>query len=182
MANIEDWEIPEMPGFISTQQAANILGVTQQRIHQYITEQRLEAYRAGSIILVSEQSVREFKPHLTGRPRKRKVSWRVYRGESLVLATEIEVRVRPGQQTRLAEKLQSIRQAERHIFTGSIARYILEDSATSDLVSIWLVWKDSELPEPAQQERELAAFRAELDDVLDWQTARYQHKKGLLYT
>jgi quinol monooxygenase YgiN len=108
--------------------------------------------------------------------------WRVYRGESAVLATEMRVRVRPGKQAQLVEKLREIYRGQRHTFPGTIQRYILKDDSPPTAVSIWLIWKDTEMPDEATRERNLEAFRAELDDVLDWDTARITTREGIIYT
>ncbi|QBD78682.1 DNA-binding protein [Ktedonosporobacter rubrisoli] len=178
-----DKDVSDLSKFVSVKQAAEMLGISVKRLYKYVEDGRLLAFKPGGRdYLIPKEAVENLELKAAGRPREKTPRWNIYRSGSQLRVLAIDVQIRPGQQGRLEEKLQEIRRTERHIFTGSIARYILEDSTTSDLLSIWLIWKDSELPEPAQQERELAAFRAELDDVLDWQTARYQHKKGLLYT
>jgi hypothetical protein len=87
-----------------------------------------------------------------------------------------------GQQERLIEKLKAIFKGQRHRFPGSIQRYVFEDSISRSTVSILLVWKDTEMPDEASREQALAAFKAELADVLDWETARYATKEGIIYT
>ncbi len=85
----EYFELPEVPDYISTDQAAQILGISKQRVYQYIEEQRLPAFRAGNVILLKREAVQQFKPNITGRPRKKEPAWRVYRGGSTVLGTDI---------------------------------------------------------------------------------------------
>src|SRR5260370_11309892 len=108
MSMTDYFELPEMPGFISTDQAAQLLDISKQRVYQYIGGQRLPAFRAGNVILLPVEAVRQFKPHITGRPRKKEPLWRIYRGGSTVLARDIQVQVCPSQQQRLAEQLQAI--------------------------------------------------------------------------
>jgi len=108
--------------------------------------------------------------------------WRVYRGGSSVLGTEIQVQVRDGKQAQVREKLRAIYAGQRHTFPGTIQRYIFTDNASPATVSIWLVWKDTEMPDKATREKDLEAFRAELADVLDWQTAQISTKEGIIYT
>lgn len=173
-------ELPEMPGYISTDQAAQLLGISKQRVYQYIGEQRLQAYRAGNVILLPLEAVQLFKPHITGRPRKREPLWRTYRGGSTVLGTDIQVQILPGQQERLVEKLKAIHKAQLHTFPGTIERYIFKGESAA--VSIWLIWKNDEMPEEAAREQAFAAFKAELADVLDWETAQISTKEGIIYT
>lgn len=175
-------ELPEVPDYISTDQAAHILGISKQRVYQYIEDKRLPAFRAGNVILLRKEAVEQFKPNITGRPRKRVPQWRVYRGESAVLATEMHVRVRPGKQAQLIEKLKAIYRGQRHTFPGTIQRYILKGDNPPTTVSIWLIWKDTEMPDEATRERNMEAFRAELNDVLDWETAQFRTKEGIIYT
>jgi excisionase family DNA binding protein len=176
------FELPEMPGYISTDQAAQLLGISKQRVYQYIGEQRLPAYRAGNVILLPVEAVKQFKPHITGRPRKKEPLWRTYRGGSTVLGTDIQVQILPGQQERLVEKLKAMHKAQRHTFPGTIERYIFKDNTSPATVSIWLIWKDTEMPDKATREQALAAFKAELADVLDWETAQISTKEGIIYT
>src|SRR5450755_2637932 len=96
----EYFELPEIPDYISTDQAAKILGISKQRVYQYIEEKRLPAFRAGNVILLRVEAVKQFKPNITGRPRKKAPSWRVYRGGSNVIGMDIQVQVREGQQEK----------------------------------------------------------------------------------
>ncbi len=50
------------------------------------------------------------------------------------------------------------------------------------MVSIWLVWKDTEMPDKATREQDLESFKVELADVLDWETAKIRTKEGIIYT
>jgi excisionase family DNA binding protein len=175
-------ELPEVPDYISTDQAAKILSISKQRIYQYIEERRLPAFRAGNVILLQLEAVKQFKPNITGRPRKKEPPWRVYRGESRVLCTDIEVSIRSGQQEKLIQKLKEIYKGQRHTFPGTIQRYIFKDDPVPATVTIMLVWKNTEMPDEATRERTLEAFQTELADVLDWQTARIGTKEGIIYT
>ncbi len=38
------------------------------------------------------------------------------------------------------------------------------------------------MPDEAAREQALAAFKAELADVLDWETAQISTKEGIIYT
>jgi hypothetical protein len=38
------------------------------------------------------------------------------------------------------------------------------------------------MPDETVSEQELEAFKAELADVLDWDTARYSYTEGIIYT
>jgi excisionase family DNA binding protein len=178
----EYFELPEVPDYISTDQAAQILGISKQRVYQYIEEQRLPAFRAGNVILLKREAVQQFKPNITGRPRKKEPAWRVYRGGSTVLGTDIQVQIRPGKQNQLVEKLKAIYKGQRHTFPGTIQRYVFKDDVSPAVVTILLIWKDTEMPEEEAREKNLVAFKAELADVLDWETAQISTKEGIIYT
>lgn len=178
----ENIELPEVPDYISTDQAAKILGISKQRVYQYIEEKRLPAFRAGNVILLRREAVEQFKPNITGRPRKREPQWRVYRGGSTVLGMDIHVQVRTGRQEQLLEKLKVIYKGQKHTFPGTIQRYVFRDNNFPITVSIWLIWKDTEMPDEATRERNLDAFKAELADILDWETAEINMKEGIIYT
>ncbi len=94
----------------------------------------------------------------------------------------MQVQVRPGKQDQLIEKLKAIYKGQRHTFPGTIQRYVFKDDISPTVVSILLVWKDTEMPDKAMRERNLAAFKAELADVLDWDTAQISTKEGIIYT
>ena len=49
-------------------------------------------------------------------------------------------------------------------------------------VTISLIWKDIEMPDETTRQRELAAFKKELEDVLDWDTAIESTNKVIIHT
>jgi len=95
---------------------------------------------------------------------------------------DIEVEVRSGQQKRLVEKLQAMYESQRHTFPGTIQRYVFKDDVSPTKISIWLVWKDTEMPDKATPERDLESFKGEFADVLDWGTVKIRSKEGIIYT
>ncbi len=99
-----------------------------------------------------------------------------------MLGTEIQVQVRPDKQELLVEKLRAIYKGQRHTLPGTIQRFFLLDNSTPPKVSIWLIWKDTEMPDEATRELNLSLFKSELADVLDWHTAQISTKEGISYT
>ena len=180
MVKAED--IPDIPGYVSVKEAAKLLDVSVSRMYEYVRERRLPLHKAGKTYMIPIESIRDFRPNPTGRTRTKPPEWRVYRGGGIVLATDLQVQIRPGQQEKLVEKLKAIQEEKRHTFTGTIARYVLKDAASFTAVNIWLVWKDTEMPGEVTRQQELEAFKAELADVLDWGTAQYSTKEGIIYT
>lgn len=98
-----------------------------------------------------------------------------------MLDTDTRVRVRDGKQAQMIEKLRAIYTGQRHTFPGTIQRYIFKDTSSPATVSIWLVWKDTEMPDEATRGRDLRAFQAELADVLNWGTAQISTKEVINY-
>lgn len=129
-----------------------------------------------------KQNGQRFEQNPPGRVRTKAPAWRVFNVRSKLVSLAIDVQVLPGQEQRLLEKLQSIQRGNRHTFPGTMARYILKENSAFSSVSIWLIWKDTEMAEGTTLEEELAAFKSELADVLDWETALRSTKEGLIYT
>jgi excisionase family DNA binding protein len=171
-----------IPGYIVAEEAAQMLGVSKNRLHQYIREGRLAAIRVGKSYLLRAEDVAQFKANPTGRIRTQPPAWRVYKGGGRVVVTEIDVQVRSGQQQQLAEKLQAIQVANQYTFPGTIARYIVQGSEQSGCVHIILVWKTTEMPDEAVRQEYLATFQAELGEMLDWNTAQVQTNQAIIHT
>lgn len=180
---IMDDDIPDIPGYVPIKEAAKLLGVSPSRMYEYVRERRLPLQKAGKTLMIPIDALQQFKPHPTGRTRRKAPDWRVYKGGGSVLATDIHVNVRSGQQERALQKLKAIQEEKRHAFTGTIARYIMKEQGSSfPALHIVLVWKDTEMPEEAVRQQEFEAFKAELADVLDWDTAQISLNEGIIYT
>lgn len=179
---VKENEAFPIPGYIVAEEAAQMLGVSKNRLHQYIREGRLAAIRVGKSYLLQAEDVARFKANPTGRTRTQPPAWRVYKGGGRVVVTEIDVQVRSGQQQQLAEKLQAIQAANQYTFPGTIARYIVQGDEQLSSVHIVLVWKTTEMPDEAARQSYLATFQAELADVLVWKTAQVQTNQAILHT
>jgi excisionase family DNA binding protein len=180
MADIH--EFPDIPGYVSIKQAAQILGITDKRVYRYVEIGRLPAFKASGVFLLAEEDVKQFKLNPPGRIRSSPPRWRVYSSRSKVLATEIQVRVRVGKQAELLEKVNAIQQANRHTFPGTIARYLITGDEALSSVHFVLIWKDTEMPDETTRQHDLEALQEELAEVIDWETARYSTNETLLYT
>ena len=179
---ISENEYLRIPGHVPVKEAAELLGISEDRVLQHIKAKRLPARKVFGRYMIPLELVEHFKQNPPGRSRTRAPLWRVYNIRSKLLSLDIEVQVIPGQEERLLEKLRTIQEGKRHTFQGTMARYIFRESATFSTVSIWLIWKDTEMPDEAKREEELTAFKAELADVLDWETALQHTKEGIIYT
>ena len=178
----KDKDISKRRDFVTTNEAAEMLGVSYYTVYEYIRENRLVAERVGGIYMIPEKAVREFKAKPTGRTRVKPPPWRVYRAGAKVRAMDIRVKVREGQRSRLIEKLNAMLERQDHLFPGTMQRYVFEDEAVPTLVTISLIWKDTEMPDEAVMQEDLVALREELADVLDWETAEYSIKRAIIHT
>jgi excisionase family DNA binding protein len=180
MADIH--EFPDIPGYVSIKQAAQMLGITDKRVYRYIDIGRLPAYKASGVFLLSEEDVKQFKLNPPGRIRTSPPRWRVYSRRSKVISIEIRVHVRAGKQTELQQKLKAIQQANRHTFPGTIARYVIKGDEALTSVHFVLFWKDTDMPDETARQHNLKALQEELADVLDWEKAIYHTNETLMYT
>ncbi len=180
MADINDF--PDIPGYVSIKQAAEMLGITDKRVYRYIDLGRLPAFKSGGVFLIREDEVKRFKLNPPGRVRSDPPPWRMFNTRSKVFATDIRVQVRSGQQNNLIKLLDAIQQANRHTFPGTIARYATKGDEAFTHLHLFLVWKDTEMPDEQTRQDHLTALKEELADVLDWETAQYDTTETLMYT
>jgi excisionase family DNA binding protein len=175
-------EYLRIPGHVPVKEAAEMLGISDDRVLQHIKAKRLPGKKVLGRYMIPREAIEQFKQNPPGRVRTKAPNWRVYNIRSRLVSLAIEVQVLPGQEERMLEKLQSIQRGNRHTFPGSMARYILKESTSFSSLSIWLIWKDIEMPDEVTRGEELAALKAELADVLDWGTASQSTKEGIIYT
>lgn len=174
--------LPDIPGYINIKDAAKMLGVAESSVYRYIQTGRLQAYKAGRTIVVELETLKRFKPSVTGRPRKKAPLWHASPDIDSSLITYIKVQVHTDQQDMLLKKLWEIKQEERHLFSGTVTRYISLDDTSPATVTIQLVWKTSDTPNEKTRQREIESFKAELADVLIWETAQYNTGKVVIHT
>jgi excisionase family DNA binding protein len=168
--------------FVTTTEAAQILGVSYYTVYEYIREKRIVAELVGGVYLMPRSSVEQFKPKPTGRTRTRPTQWRTYRAGAKVRNMDIRVQVREGQQELLMDKLEAIREQQQHLFPGTMQRYVFVDEADPSNVQIMLIWKNTDLPDEAEVHTALEAFEADFSDVLDWDTAQYTTSMAIIHT
>src|SRR5712691_3470128 len=114
-------DIPSLPGYISIKEAADLLGVSDKRVYQYVRAGRLPAQRVGHILILPIEAVTQFKPSPSGRVRTKAPSWRTYRSRGTLFVTDSRVPVSAGQQAALLEQLKAIQKLDEHTFPGTIA-------------------------------------------------------------
>jgi excisionase family DNA binding protein len=175
-------DLPAMSEYVSIKEAAKILGVSDKRVYAYIEDGRLPAVRAAHVIMIPVEAVKNFKPKISGRPRKNTPAWRTSPEDNKLLTTSISVRVQGDQQNRLERRLEDIKQIGEHIFPGTVARYFIWSKTHPGTVEILLVWRSSMMPNEATREEELDRFQQALASMLDWTTAQYNEGEVLLHT
>lgn len=180
MADIH--EFPDIPGYVSIKQAAEMLGITDKRVYRYIDIGRLPAFKSGGVFLLAEEDVKRFKLNPPGRVRREPPPWRVYSSRSTVLTTDIFVQIRPGQQARLVEKLQMIQQQNSHTFPGTIARYATKGDVDFTTIHFFFAWRDTEMPDEQIREQQMTAFQEALADVVDWETVHITTTEAIIHT
>lgn len=175
------FSLPDIPGYIDIKEAASMLNVAESSAYRYVQSGRLPAFQAGGSIMVDVEAVKRFKRRNTGRPRKKEALWRISPDTMLPSVMYIRVRMKDNQQEALKAKLGEIKKLELHSFPGTIVRYISLDKAAT-IVTIQLVWKDNESIEENTRQEQLTAFKHELVDLLDWNTAEYEEGVVLMHT
>ncbi len=159
-----------------------MLGVSDKRVYAYVEEGRLPAVRAAHVIMIPVAAVRKFKPSISGRPRKHTPAWRVSPEDNLLLTTSLVVQVKAGQQARLQEKLEEVKQAEEYTFPGSVARYIIWSKFSPEKLEILLVWRSSTMPDEDRRKQTIETLQQALGEVVDWNTAQYDEGQVLMHT
>jgi excisionase family DNA binding protein len=180
MSNYAD--VPDLPGYVSVEEAAKRLGISKTRVYGYINDGRLRAVKASQTLMIPVQEIENYKRNITGRPRKSTPIWRIPPKDNDLHITLIFVEAFPDKINILKKRLIEIKTSENFIFPGTIARYISQSETQPGRIEIELVWRGAAMPDEPERERELEAFRQKLADVLDWSKAQYSNSKILLHT
>lgn len=175
-------EIPDLPGYVSTKEAAKLLGVSERRVRLYIEMKRLPAVRAADVLMLPLDDVKNFKRKIVGRPRKNALLWRTSSVENTQVLTSISVQILADQEKHLIERLEEIKRNGHHLFPGTVARYLVKSEIVPGQVEIFLIWRSTIMPSEEDREQALEVFRQSLADVLDWSTAQYNKGRVLMHT
>jgi excisionase family DNA binding protein len=175
-------DIPELPGYVSTKEAAKLLNISERRVRLYIEMKRLPAVRAADVLMIPLENVKNFQRKIVGRPRKNTLAWRISSTENTQFVTAISVHIRANRDKALLTRLEEIKSSGQHVFPGTVARYFLQSNTFPGRIEIWLVWRSTIMPNKVEREQALEAFRQRLEDVLDWGTAQYNHGQALMHT
>lgn len=173
---------PGLPGYLSIKEAAQILGISDKRVYEYVDQGRLPSVWAADVIMIPMDAVQQFKRRSSGRPRKSVPAWRISSGENPQFVTSILVQVCPGQQEALTQKLEEVRQAGLYTFPGTVARLITASETIPGQIEIILTWRREIMPDEMAREQEVEAFRQAFRGILDWKTAQYHYRQVLMHT
>lgn len=178
----EEREYLHIPGHIPIKEAAEMLGLSDKRVLQYILAKRLPARKVQGRYMIPVVAVQEFqqKPH--GRIRTSPTPWRIYRAGASVHIQQIEVLAYPDKQEDLRSRLQDLPRVQAHLFPGTMQRYISIDQSNPVRISILLIWKDTELPDQAALQDDLEVFKADFAGLLDWGSARTTTAQAIAHT
>jgi DNA-binding transcriptional MerR regulator len=175
-------DIPDLPGYVSTKEAAKMLGVSERRVRLYVEMKRLPAVRAADVLMIPVENVKNFERKIVGRPRKNVLDWRISSVENAQFMTSISVQIQAHQEKRLQQQLEEMKRDRQHVFPGTVARYIVRSDTEPDQVEIVLIWRSTVTPSEEEREKALEAFRETLADVLDWSTAQYKTGEVLMHS
>jgi len=173
---------PSLPGYVSIKEAAQILGISDKRVYEYVDEGRLPSVWAADVIMIPVGEVKKFRRRSSGRPRKSVPTWRISSGDNTQFITSITVQVRPSQQDALMRKLEELKQGSLHTFPGTIARWIAVSETVPGEIEISLIWRSAVMPKEVEREQAVEAFRQTFSEILDWDTARYNNSQVLMHT
>lgn len=171
-----------VPGYVSIKEAAKLLGLSPSRVYEYVEDGRLSSVRAAHVILIPLEEVENFKPSISGRPRRSVPRWRISPEDNLLLSTTILVQLRPHRQELFIKRLEEMKQSDLYLFPGTIARFITKSETTPGQVEIALIWRKTVMPTEEEREQALEELRQALSDVLDWDTAQYNQGQVLMHT
>ncbi len=171
-----------IPGHISAAEAAEMLGISYERVLQLIRGKRFTYIKVSKMYMIPTGEVEEFKKNPPGRVRKSATPWHVYNGRITVTALQISIRLRAGQQERFEQRVQQLHAKQQHTFKGSMIRLVWQQAEAPEQVTIVLVWKSNEMPSEETRQQELASFQHDFADLLDWDTAQVKHERVLLTT
>lgn len=175
-------DIPDLPGYVSTKEAAKLLGVSERRVRLYIEMKRLPAVRAADVLMLPLDKVRSFQRKMVGRPRKNTLAWRISSSEDTQLMMVISVQIQPQREEQLLQRLEEVKRGGQHLFPGTIARYIVKSDASPQQVELVLIWRQTIMPGEIERGQALEMFRLAFSDVLDWETAHYKSGQILMHT
>jgi hypothetical protein len=81
----------------------------------------------------------------------------------------------------LESKLEEFRTAGKHQFPGTSARSVVRNHTDPASIELVLVWQAVVMPTADQRQIALAALRADLAEMVEWDQAQVKHGEVLLH-
>lgn len=172
-------EYLSIPGYLPASEAAARLGFSTERLLQHVRARHIQARKVSGRYMIAENALAAFerKPH--GRTRQKATRWKHYRAGASVWMLSIDVDAFPEHVDLLQQRLESLETTQRHVFAGTMHRFISLDDRH---MTISLLWKDTDLPDETTLFADLECFKHDFADVLDWNTAQIKKMKAVAYT
>jgi len=170
-----------VPGYVTVNVAARIIGVSARSVYGYLNSGKLPGVRVGPTRLVSTQEARTYERRTLGRARTSPPRWHTPPRQNPQYLTILKVRLHPGQDEALEQKLREMRAEHKHLLPGTAARYIARNQHNPNSVMILLVWRNAALPPEEERAAAFASLRADLAGILDWETAALTEGEVLLH-
>lgn len=171
--------IPESELFVSVSEAAHIIGCSRKKVYRYIKEGRLLSSRVGRILVLRRDEVQQLLPDSPEKEQRKAPPWQSPRSSEELLATIIHVQIQPGKQEELEEQLAIVEAEQQYTFGGSLARYIMGDNESIEIV---LIWNRADMPEERTWCQDIRLFQRAFAGILDWNTATISRGHVLHHT
>lgn len=169
--------------YLTSKEAGEKLGMTNKSIQRHIKNGEITAIKRGGRYFIHREDVENFRPRVAGRPRASVPQWRFSPPDNRLIATSIEANLKEGiGEADFIRALDRIKQSEKHLFQGTIARYIFSNKRTPNHVQFFFVWRQSAMPSPSEVEAMLENLRIALSSVLDWNGAEYNTNQMWMHT
>ncbi len=167
--------------YFSVKEAACTLGVSRRSVYGYLARGKLSRICIEGMIMLRAAEVSSFERQPPGRPRARPPLWHQPPELNPLYTTVMMVPVRPDCAALLEERLAWFRRRRKHHIPGTVKRFISCNENDPRRVTIALFWRGETLPPEELLEQSLAAFYADLADVLDWETAVIEEGQTFLH-
>src|SRR5579883_512531 len=105
-------EHADLEKFVTVQEAARLLGVSDKNVHRRIQRGEIKATPVGGRYLILREDVLEFRPNFSGRKRKSVPQWHISPENNPVIVTLIEAELRAGaSESDFVEALEHVKQS-----------------------------------------------------------------------
>ncbi len=145
-----------------------MIGCSRTKVYRSIKEGRLSSYRVGRMLVLLRDEVQQLQPDPATNGQEKAPPWQPSRHPGELPTTTIHVRILPGKQEDLTKELAVVEAEQQYTFTGSVARYIMGDHESIEIV---LIWNKAEMPDESTWQHDFQLFQQAFEGILDWSTA-----------